>query len=295
LPGETPRTPPFCRKVRRAAACLAYPPIGKEELLELGRDIKARGPSFNVHRRHLTPGQKRERIEALIKASPERSDRAIAKAAGVHNETVAAARKRVEARDGIRHVSKRKDAKGRQQPAAKPPKPAPAKPAPAKPADTRGDIGPQSAGELQRLTVRLEEVSREKRVLESRCTGLASEVEELKAAAQQQPAKVLAKSQDENEATIAEVMKAALRHPPALSVQLHVAALEGQLFSIAYKRRPAALEHLWNYLHHVPFRDVLLTGLIKRWRRGGVLDAEPKQKRGRPRKEVAAEAVEAMS
>jgi hypothetical protein len=38
----------------------------------------------------------------------------------------------------------------------------------------------------------------------------------LKAAAQQPPAKVLAKSQDENEATIAEVMKAALRQPPAL-------------------------------------------------------------------------------
>ncbi len=39
--------------------------------------------SLNLHRRHLTQEQKHERIEALLKATPERSDNATAKLAKV--------------------------------------------------------------------------------------------------------------------------------------------------------------------------------------------------------------------
>jgi ParB-like chromosome segregation protein Spo0J len=77
--------------------------------------------SANIHRRHLSPEKKRELIEQLIVASPEKSDRQIAKTAKVHNETVAAVRKKVEATDGFRQLKKRigADGKARKQPTRK--------------------------------------------------------------------------------------------------------------------------------------------------------------------------------
>jgi hypothetical protein len=53
--------------------------------------------SKNILRRHLTQDQKRDLLEKLLKAQPERSDRAIAKIANVHNETVASVRQNLEA------------------------------------------------------------------------------------------------------------------------------------------------------------------------------------------------------
>ncbi len=44
--------------------------------------------SLNAHRRHLKPEQKREIIAKLLKAHPEKSDRAIAKEAGASPQTV---------------------------------------------------------------------------------------------------------------------------------------------------------------------------------------------------------------
>ena len=76
--------------------------------------------STNIRRRHLTAEQKREIIADLLKENPERSDRATAKIAGVHHETVAAVREEGERRGEIRHVDKRTDTAGRQQPARKP-------------------------------------------------------------------------------------------------------------------------------------------------------------------------------
>lgn len=75
--------------------------------------------SKNIHRRHLTQDQKRELIEKLLKAKPERSDRATAKLAKVDNKTVATKRKELEAREEIPHVETRVDTKGREQPAKK--------------------------------------------------------------------------------------------------------------------------------------------------------------------------------
>ena len=76
--------------------------------------------SANLHRRHLTAEQKREIIAELLKATPEKSDRQIAKAVKVDHKTVGAVRAENEGRGEIPHVKARKDTKGRVQPSRKP-------------------------------------------------------------------------------------------------------------------------------------------------------------------------------
>jgi len=83
------------------------------------RDPYAYVFSANILRRHLTAEQKREAIAKLVKAQPEKSDRAIAREVKVDHKTVAAVRSDAEARGEIPHVEKRTDTKGRQQPAHK--------------------------------------------------------------------------------------------------------------------------------------------------------------------------------
>ena len=76
--------------------------------------------SANIHRRHLTGEQKRELIDTLLKAKPERSDRATAKIARTDNKTVASRRADLVTREEIPHVETRRDSAGRDQPAHKP-------------------------------------------------------------------------------------------------------------------------------------------------------------------------------
>jgi hypothetical protein len=83
--------------------------------------------SANIHRRHLTAEQKRELVEKLIKAQPEKPDRQIAKTAKVDHKTVGTARVKLEGRGEIPHVETRTDTKGRKQPAKKATKKAEAK------------------------------------------------------------------------------------------------------------------------------------------------------------------------
>jgi hypothetical protein len=73
--------------------------------------------SQNVHRRHLTADQKRDAIAALIKAQPEKSDRALAGELKVGKDTVRRARKKAEATGAVAPVEKRtgKDGKARKQ------------------------------------------------------------------------------------------------------------------------------------------------------------------------------------
>ena len=78
-----------------------------------GTDPYAYVISANIRRRHLTAEQKRELIAKLIKSTPEKSDRAIAKTAKVDHKTVGAVRGNLEARGEVPHVATRKDAKGR--------------------------------------------------------------------------------------------------------------------------------------------------------------------------------------
>ena len=78
--------------------------------------------SANIRRRHLTTAQKSELIEKLLKANPERSDRATAKIAHADNKTVAAVRERLEAGEEIPHVEERVGKDGKTQPAGKKPR-----------------------------------------------------------------------------------------------------------------------------------------------------------------------------
>jgi hypothetical protein len=57
--------------------------------------------SLNVKRRQLTNEQKRETLEKLLKADPEKSNRQIAVAAGVDHKTVGAVRLEAEGRGEI--------------------------------------------------------------------------------------------------------------------------------------------------------------------------------------------------
>jgi hypothetical protein len=75
--------------------------------------------SANIHRRHLTGGQKRELIAAVLKAGPERSNNSIGKLTKTDDKTVAGVRHELEGRSEIPNVETRTDAAGRQQPAKK--------------------------------------------------------------------------------------------------------------------------------------------------------------------------------
>jgi hypothetical protein len=84
-------------------------------VLDPGIDPYAYAISANIHRRHLTAGQKREAIANLLKADPTRSDRQIAEVMKVDHKTVAPVRAEQEARGEIPHVTIRTDSRGRQQ------------------------------------------------------------------------------------------------------------------------------------------------------------------------------------
>jgi hypothetical protein len=77
--------------------------------------------SKNIHRRHLTAEQKLNLLVELVKASPEKSDRALAKEAGTTHPTIAKARRQAEATGKALPVEKRTgaDGKARKQPAKK--------------------------------------------------------------------------------------------------------------------------------------------------------------------------------
>jgi ParB-like chromosome segregation protein Spo0J len=81
--------------------------------------------SLNVHRRHLTNEQKRELIGKVLKAKPEASNVAIAKAVKADDKTVASVRRELEANSEIPNKPDRVEASGRRargrKPATKPP------------------------------------------------------------------------------------------------------------------------------------------------------------------------------
>src|SRR5262245_55724152 len=75
--------------------------------------------SANIHRRHLTAEQKRELIAKLIRATPEKSNRQIAKTAGVSHTHVNKVRAEMEEAGDVETVSTSIDTRGRKQPATK--------------------------------------------------------------------------------------------------------------------------------------------------------------------------------
>jgi DNA-binding Lrp family transcriptional regulator len=79
--------------------------------------------SLNVHRRHLTPEQTRELIAKVLKATPEKSNRQIAKIVDRSHPTVAKVRDELEKAGDVERITTSLDTKGRRQPAKKPPRP----------------------------------------------------------------------------------------------------------------------------------------------------------------------------
>jgi hypothetical protein len=75
--------------------------------------------SANIHRRHLTADQKRDLIGKLLKATPEKSNRQIAKQVKADDKTVASIRRDLEATAEIPQLEKTTgaDGKARKQPA----------------------------------------------------------------------------------------------------------------------------------------------------------------------------------
>lgn len=70
--------------------------------------------SMNLHRRHITATQRREIIDRYLKASPEKSNREIARSTNCNHRTVAARRKKLESGGEILHVDKRRGADGKE-------------------------------------------------------------------------------------------------------------------------------------------------------------------------------------
>jgi hypothetical protein len=112
------------------------------DLERLGISAAAYVTSANVHRRHLTPEMRNELLADLIKADPTKSDRQLAKDAGVSHPTIAKVRAKVEEDRPDVETNFHVDTQGRKQPAHKPPrasKPAPTKqPPPARPKSQSG-------------------------------------------------------------------------------------------------------------------------------------------------------------
>src|SRR5262245_26999216 len=77
--------------------------------------------SANIHRRHLTGAQKRDLIAKLIRATPEKSNNAIAKQLKVDDKTVAKVRGQLERSSEIPKIETRIDTKGRKRPAKRKP------------------------------------------------------------------------------------------------------------------------------------------------------------------------------
>jgi ParB-like chromosome segregation protein Spo0J len=87
--------------------------------LKCDHDPRAYVISENIRRRHLSPDQRREVIEALLKADPSKSNRAIAATARVDHQTVAAARSSLETGGEIPHQKERVGKDGKKQKASK--------------------------------------------------------------------------------------------------------------------------------------------------------------------------------
>jgi ParB-like chromosome segregation protein Spo0J len=74
---------------------------------------------LNLHRRHLSPEQRREYIAKVLKDKPQQSNRQVAQQTKTDHKTVCDVRAELEGRGEIPHVEKRADTKGRVQPAHK--------------------------------------------------------------------------------------------------------------------------------------------------------------------------------
>jgi ParB-like chromosome segregation protein Spo0J len=104
------------RNRARACAEAGTEPQYKEIAFVSDADAVAFLDSVNLHRRHLTPKQKRERIAVRLKVNPTLSDRQVAKETGASHPHVAKVRRELEESGDVETVSTSIDTSGRQQP-----------------------------------------------------------------------------------------------------------------------------------------------------------------------------------
>ena len=104
-------------------------------------DVVAWVISANIRRRHLNQAQKREMLGKLLKVDPSKSNRSIAKAAGVDDKTVGSVRAELEADAEIPHLEKTVGADGVAQAATKK---KPKQPEQDQPADIAAEIIPHT-------------------------------------------------------------------------------------------------------------------------------------------------------
>jgi ParB-like chromosome segregation protein Spo0J len=170
----------------RYRACLkagAEPCPECSALNYLGDDPTSFVISKNIHRRHLTAKQKDELLAKLVAAQPEKSNRQIAKEAGVSHPTIAKARRQAESTGKALPVEKRTgaDGKARKQPAKK---------RPSRPKDvivqsagkTTAEVHAEVVAAMRAAAPAADDLLAEKlRAAEIKIEGLESEVAELKA------------------------------------------------------------------------------------------------------------------
>jgi hypothetical protein len=138
--------------------------------------------SLNLHRRHLTPDQKREVIAKLLKEHPEKSARQIAKIAKASPTTVVTKRAEMEAKGEVSKLDTRTDAKGVKQPTKKKTATATTKPKRSASQDRRELEAKQAhIDELEAAREHDQGLAEKLRAAEMKIVGLESEVEELKA------------------------------------------------------------------------------------------------------------------
>jgi len=166
----------------RYRACLAaygkFPRVRSLDIDDLIDDPAAYVVSANIHRRHLTAEQKRELVEKLLKATPEKSDRQIAKIAKVSPTTVGTKRAKMEKTGDVSKLDTRQDSKDRKQPANK--KPAKVIALPAK-VQRELDAKDAHINELEAAHEQDRDLAEKLRAAEIKIVGLESEIEELKA------------------------------------------------------------------------------------------------------------------
>lgn len=91
-----------------------FPKVIRAGMTETEKLTHAR--KLNMARRQLTSEQRRELIRDQLKATPEQSDRQIAKALGVDHKTIGLQRHEMEGRGEIPHIESTIDTLGREQP-----------------------------------------------------------------------------------------------------------------------------------------------------------------------------------
>jgi ParB-like chromosome segregation protein Spo0J len=125
---------------RKPEEATASPAFGEHP-----KDVKAFILSKNVHRRHLTSGERADALQGFVRANQKKSDRALAEEAGVSPTTIGKVRSKLSTAGQLKEAKRvGKDNKARKVPAKKPPRGI--KPGPKLPKALDGGADAQEAG-----------------------------------------------------------------------------------------------------------------------------------------------------